>query len=55
MAEEKAGIITPGRPAVVGPVAEGLWPVIDVEGAEPLVASAGTSRSPTPAWRSEAG
>lgn len=37
VAEEKAGIITPGRPAVLGAVAEGLWPVFAAEGAEPLV------------------
>lgn len=37
VAGEKAGIITPGRPAVLGPMAPGPRAVIDAEGAEPLI------------------
>jgi dihydrofolate synthase/folylpolyglutamate synthase len=39
VAEEKAGIITPGRPAVVGPVTPEVLAVIEAEGAEPVLAS----------------
>lgn len=37
VAEEKAGIITPGRPTVLGAVAPGLWPLFEAEGADPLL------------------
>lgn len=37
VAAEKAGIITPGRPAVVGPVSSEVLAVIEAEGAEPIL------------------
>ncbi len=40
VAGEKAGIITPGRPAVLGMVASDLLAVFEAEGAEPLIAEA---------------
>ncbi|MCB1271367.1 MAG: hypothetical protein KDB31_08085 [Microthrixaceae bacterium] len=38
VAEEKAGIVTPGRPVVLGDVATPLWEVFEAEGAEPVLA-----------------
>ena len=39
VASEKAGIVTPGRPAVVGPVTSEVLAVIEAEGADPLLAA----------------
>lgn len=38
IAQEKAGIVTPGRPVVLGEVPESLWDVFTAEGAEPTLA-----------------
>lgn len=38
VAQEKAGIISPGRPVVLGDVPEALWEVFAAEGADPLLA-----------------